>query len=631
MTSENLLKETTSMKSGNSKANADLPQKSVQRKRLADIFVIIFCVSGAAFSLNLFRLDLFQSIASLNNKPAGTVTVKYNNVQRRFSDRVLWSRLAVESPVYLGDLIRVAEYSAATLRINDDVININENSLIRIHASMDNEGRIVIDLGSGSLSVLGGNTGEANGGVALKIMGSVIAPQAGTILSASAGENGMTLQVNEGSVHITKEDGQSSVLVTGEALTLDTDGVEQAVPSAVVTLPRPNARFIKNTIEPLNIRFVWNTANVDQKQRLRLEIAAAPNFYHITQTIEGVDSANASIIAGTWHWRLSYQGTVLSTGQFTIVDAAVSTMVSPIQESLFRCRENLPSVRFEWQPIEEVSYYVLEAGLAPDLSEILITRQTAVASFVESVPEAGTWYWRVKPVFSSIYEGNTVYSPTSSFRIEQIIEPVAVVTSSTAAADSNLEGRDSSLTAAAAANNSEERGSSSAAEMKISSSITLVLPELVTESKPEQPVTVKTTKTDNQPPPPPVLLPEAKTLMPAAEQKIQFEDIRKTRKIDFSWSPVKGANAYIFTLYHRNDDGKRRQVFKTDPLRKTNWTLDNLALLDRGTFIWQVEAVVLDRNGKVEQRGNITEKTFIIDIPVSNAPEIEDIGVIYGH
>jgi len=609
MTSEVISKETTSTESGNSRANAKPSQKPRSRKRFADVFVILFCVSGAAFSLNLFRLDLFQSIASLNKKSAGTVTVKHNNVQRRFSDRMLWSRLAVESPVYFGDLIRVAEYSAATLHINGDDIDINENSLIRIHAFVDDEGRIVIDLGSGSLSVLGGKSGAVNGGVSLKIMGNVVAPQAGTILSASAGENGMTVQVNEGSALITKEDGRSNVLATGENLTLDTKGVEQAVPSAVVTLPRPNARFIKNNVEPLNVRFSWNTANIDQKQRLRLEISAAPNFYRLAQTIEGIGSANAALGVGTWHWRLSYQGNVLSAGRFTIVDAAVSALVSPIQDSLFRCREDLPSVRFEWQPIEEVSYYILQAGLTPDLSDVLITRQTAVASFVEPVPQVGTWYWRVKPVFSSIYEGNTAYSPTASFKIEQINEPI-----NTAPAD-NPVARDSSPATAV---------EPAAVEMRISPSVTMVLPETAPERKPE---TVKTAGAADQPL---EFLPEAKNLLPAAEKRIQFEDLRKTRRIDFSWSPVKGANAYIFTLYHKGDDGKRRRVTQTEPLKKTSWTLNNLALLDRGTFIWQVEAVSINRNGKIEQRGGVVENTFIIDIPVSNAPEIEDIGVIYG-
>jgi len=594
MTSEVISKEAILAESGNSRTNVNSPQKPRPRKRFADFFVVFICVSGAAFSLNLFRLDLFQSIASLNKKPAGTVTVKYNNVQRRFSDRMLWSRLAVESPVYLGDLIRVAEYSAATLHINGDVIDINENSLIRIRAFVDDEGRIMIDLGSGSLSVSGGKTGAVNGGVALKILNNIVTPNTGTTLSASVGENGMTVQVNEGRVLIAKEDGQSSVLFTGENLSLDAKGVEQTVPYAVVTLPHPNARFIKNNVEPLNVRFAWNTVNIDKKQRLRLEISTAPNFTQITYVIDSFDSANAALGAGTWHWRLLYQGTVLSKGQFSIIDAAVSTLVSPIQDSLFRCRENLPSVLFEWQPIEEASYYILQAGLAPDLSDILITRKTAVASFVESVPEAGTWYWQVKPVFSSIYEGSTVYSPVASFKIEQIDKPVT-------AADSAL------------------------VETRISPSVTLVLPELVPEHEPEP---VKTTVAANQPQP--VFLPEAKNLLPATGQRIQFEDLRRTRRIDFSWSPVDGANAYIYTLYHKSDDGKRRRIIQTDPIKRTKYTLDNLTLLDRGTFVWQVEALNINRNGKIEQRGSITENTFIIDIPLSRAPEIEDIGVLYG-
>ena len=414
--------ETVSTEKNNS--NVNLPQKPYQRKWFADVFVIVFCVSGAAFSLNMFRLDLFQSIASQNKKPMGAVTVKYNNVQRRFSDRVLWSRLTVESPVYSGDLIRVAEYSSATLNINDGVVDINENSLIRIRASSDGEGRIVIDLSSGSLSITGSDAVDS--GIALNVMGRVIAPSAGATLSASAGESGMTLQVNKGSVIITEEDGQSRSMEAGEALILDTEGVEQAAPAAVVTLPRPNARFIKNSAEPLNIRFAWNVINIDQRQPLRLEIAAGPNFTRIVRTAEGIDFSNVALGAGIWYWRLSYQDAVLSSGQFTIADAAMSAPASPIQDSQFSYQENMP-VRFEWQPVEGVSYYILEAGLTPDIIYPSITRQTAIASCVESNMEAGNWYWHVKPVFSSLYEGATAFSQVSSFRIEKIDEPAAIV------------------------------------------------------------------------------------------------------------------------------------------------------------------------------------------------------------
>jgi hypothetical protein len=404
-------------------SNENSPQKPGKRKWFADIFVIIFCVSGAAFSLNLFRLDLFQSIAVQNKKPMGTVTVKNNNVQRRFSDRVLWSRLTVKSPVYMGDLIRVAEYSYATLNINNGIIDINENSLIRIRASSDGEDRVVIDLNSGSLSITGSDSADST--VALNVMGRVIAPTAKATLSASAGESGIKLQVNEGSAIIIEEGGQRRSMEAGEALFLDTKGVEQAAPAAVVLLPRPNARFIKNSGEPVNIRFTWNVINIDQQQPLRLEIASGPNFTRIVRTAEGVSSCNAALDAGIWYWRLSYKDTVLSSGQLTITDAVMPAPVSPIKDNLFSYQENTP-VRFEWQPVEGASYYILEAGLTPDIINPLITRQTAISSFVESNMEAGDWYWHVKPVFSSMYEGASSFSQVSSFNIEKADKPAVI-------------------------------------------------------------------------------------------------------------------------------------------------------------------------------------------------------------
>jgi hypothetical protein len=452
-------------------------------------------------------------------------------------------------------------------------------------------------------------------------MGKVVAPQTGTILSASADEDGMKLQVNEGSVTITEEGaqgGQSRQLVTGENLVLDIKGVEQSPPSAVVTQPRPNARFIKNAAQqPLDVNFAWNAVNIDQKQPLRLEIAAGSAFTRITRTIEGVDSANTALGAGTWYWRLMYQNTVLSSGQFTIVDVEASALASPIKNSLFRSQKDPPAVRFEWQPLEYASYYILEAALTPDFQNPLITKQTAAASFVEQVPQAGTWYWRVKPVFPSLFEGSADFSQTSSFRIELIDEPeiIAVATGSA----NNTERQGSSPSSASSAPSAAE---SALVEKRISSSVTLVLPE----AEPEAEVV---REPETKPEATPVFLPEAKNLLPANGHRIQFEDLRVTRRIDFSWSPVAGANAYIFTLYHQIGGGQRRRVIQTDPLQRTRWALSNLSILDRGTFIWEVEAININRRGRIERRGLVAENTFIIDIPVSGNLEVEDIGELY--
>jgi hypothetical protein len=673
--------EKTLVESNNSKA-------SRRNFRLVDLCVVIFCISGAAFSLNLFRLDLFQSIASQNKKPIGTVTVKYNNVQRRLSDRVLWSRLTVESPVYLGDLIRVAGYSAATLYINDDIIDIDENTLIRIRVSEDGDGRIVIDLASGSLNVSGGASGGisddvdsdgaavnigasvgsgaakrgvAKRGVALNIMGRLVEPQAGTTLSASAGENGMTVQVNEGNLIIKEKNGLGHLFSTGEKLVLDSGGVEHALPMAVVTLPRPNARFIKNGTGPLEIPFAWSVTNLDQKQPLRLEIAADAKFMRVGQTIEGVGFANAALGAGTWYWRLSYNDTALSAGQFIITDAAVSALLSPIDDTLFRYRENPPDVRFEWKPVGNASGYILEADLAPDLSNPLITRQTAVASFVEPALRAGTWYWRVKPVFSALYGGGSaVFSRTASFRVEQIAESNAVAANNISVTMVLPESRPESKPAVV----SELVAVPAPRPAVVPAPVPVprppepaprpavvpapvpapkppepaprpaVVPAPVPAPKPPEPAprpAVVPTPTPAPRPPEPAFLPEAEHLLPAEGRRIGVEDFKTTRKIDFSWAPVEGANAYVLTLYQQDTAGTRKQILKTAPLQKTEWTLEDLALLDSGTFIWQVEAVNIDHSGGIERQGKVKENTFVVDIPRPSRPEIEDIGTLYEH
>lgn len=584
--------------------------------RVKDIFVVVFCLSGAVFSLNMFRLDLFQAIASQNNEPVGTVTIRYNNVQRRLRDRVLWSRLFAEAPVYNGDLIRVAEHSAATLHINGSDIELNENTLIRIHVITEEDGQIRIFLDSGSLSISSGAGSVYAPGMALNILGNTITLQPETVLSASAEETGMTVQVSEGSVTITEYGGQSSVLETGGFFVLD-NGIEQPPPAVVVTHPRPNARFIKNSNGMLSIPFAWNAINLDPAQLLRLEIAHDSNFTRIVQTIDGFDFINvdADFGAGRWHWRLSSHGNYFSTGQFSIVDA-VTTAISPVQNALFVYQGRRPVIRFEWSPVEGVSYYNFEASLFADFTNPMITRQTAATFLVEHDLPQGLWYWRVKPVFSPLFEGVPVFSAPASFRIEQAYQ---------LAPEENL--------------------------------VALILPEavsqqpvpepdpepepaaIVVQAPPAAPVVAAPAVRPAPPPPrpqvtpaavaPPPLLGEPVIRWPAAGYRINFQDLRITRRIDFAWQPVQGANAYILTLYHQQG-GVRRQVFRTEPLQRTEWVLDNLSLLEQGTFVWNVEAVNINTLGVIQNRGRVSERTFVVDIPLTGSIQIGDIEVIHG-
>jgi len=100
--------------------------------------------------------------------------------------------------------------------------------------------------------------------------------------------------------------------------------------------------------------------------------------------------------------------------------------------------------------------------------------------------------------------------------------------------------------------------------------------------------------------------------------------------MDFRWSPVRGANAYIFTLYEQTAKG-RKQILRTTISRGTSYTIENLRLLEKGVFVWQVEAIRRGRRNVIEQRGRPLESLFTVNFPVPGPIVIEDTGILYGN
>ena len=577
------------------------------RFRIIDFLIIVLCLSIMACGIKLFRDDLYHTIRLQNVQSVGTITIKNNTVQRRIADRVLWDRLIVESPVYLGDIIRVAELSAATLNIEDQHIDIGENTLIRIQLASDGSGALQIELTEGSLGV---TTVAGGGGLQLNLMGRVIETGAGTALTAAAGKDGIALQVTDGKA-VFIEEGGSREIVSGTMIALDAGGTEQRIPSAVVTQPRPNARYVKSTPQPLSVGFTWNRVNLQPQDTLRLEIAADRNFSRIVQSVQNlVSSAEISLEAGLWNWRLSHEGTILSSGRLTVVEAENLSLLSPARGSLFRYRDEQPSLRFQWSEIEEASQYVIEIAATPDFANPRITRQIAAPFFVDSSFTEGTWYWRVRPVFSSAYEGGASFSNASFFRIEQTEQPAAAEEAIVLLEGGQLRELERAV------------GNEPVNERPPEPAVALAeTPPAAPSAAPPPPA---------PPPPrqaPPPLLPIPANREPPNNYRIGIEQLKTQRNLVFRWQAVQGANAYIFTLYEQNAN-RQRQINRVT-VDGTRWTLEDINMLERGTFIWQVEAI--NRRGSaIERRGRTGENTFIIDVPRPGTIELEKPGILYG-
>jgi hypothetical protein len=286
-------------------------------------------------------------------------------------------------------------------------------------------------------------------------------------------------------------------------------------------------------------------------------------------------------------------------------------LVSPAANSVIHYGEELPSLNFQWTSIDEASSYILQVSSSPDFSNLRMNINTSAASASVNTLGQGLWYWRVMLNLPPPYNANPVFSNVSFFRTEQHgpdrVEPV----------------QNSSIAQWLA-----EEAPPTTLPPEVPREILMenALPPPALQAQAPEPVSPPPERT----PPPPVLFAAPQIIQPAQRATYGFEQLLSQRTINFRWSPVRGANAYIFTLYEQTANG-RRQILRSTINRGTRYTMDNLRVLERGTFVWQVEAVRMGRRNVIEQHGRTTDNIFTVNFPVPGPVEIEDIGILYGN
>jgi hypothetical protein len=391
--------------------------------RLLDVFVVLFCLTGAAASLYFFYQDIYSSFRSSKHIQAGTVTVKHNTVQRRVSDRMVWDRLFAQSPVYSGDLVRIARLSGATLNIDENSIELGENTLIRIQKDA---GSLQIDFSYGNINV---SSGKESGVVLLSVGNQIVQVSPGGEINAISGDDGLVLSVTEGVAQIIR-DGQVRDVPAGGIIVQDTDGNEVLHPMAAVFHPKPNDTFLKTEPRPLNIEFTWTKINMQKQDLVRLEIAEDKNFTRIVQVIDNLDSsAAASVNAGIWHWRILHENNTLASGRMSVIEATPPVLLAPASggSAGIPVKYAGQEVQFRWAEVPNAAYYLLQISKSQDFYNPEIALQVQVTSYVVSDIDIGTWYWRVQPVFSNVHEGEARFSQTSAFQVEPVFAAVPVL------------------------------------------------------------------------------------------------------------------------------------------------------------------------------------------------------------
>ncbi len=121
-------------------------------------------------------------------------------------------------------------------------------------------------------------------------------------------------------------------------------------------------------------------------------------------------------------------------------------------------------------------------------------------------------------------------------------------------------------------------------------------------------------------------LPAAVLQTPADRTVYNAEYIRQSRKIEFTWTAVKNASDYIFRIADSAGNGLLEHRINAG----TAYTLEDLAVLDRGTFTWSVEAERRMQDDTILQEGIPVQAKFTVDLPKLDKPLLNDVGKLYG-
>ena len=375
-----------------------------------DILIIFLCAFGLFLCLFFFYRDLNAALTRRGEEPIGTITFRYNVVQRRFIDRLVWDRLQNTAPIYNGDIIRTADMSEATVTFahNDDILELLSNTLVQIF--VDSSGS-KINLSGGGISV-----NAVSGGMIISSGGNQLRVESDSVLRASLLDGEIDIAVSEGSAFV-----NGNMVSSGSGVFLNEAGAAQSVPQAAVVSPLPGARVLTDNAEGINIEFGWNKINYSPSELTRIEIASDRNFrrIHFAQNVQSLDSLYDSLGVllpeGTWFWRIyplnSYsRERDIPYSRIIISYSPAPVLITPQENQEFAFSGSLPSVRYQWTASPYAESYNFEAANNPLMQNPALTLNVRAgsgnqASVASSGLGPGTWYWRVTPVYSREFEG----------------------------------------------------------------------------------------------------------------------------------------------------------------------------------------------------------------------------------
>ncbi|MDR1863816.1 MAG: FecR family protein [Treponema sp.] len=416
----------------------------------------------------------------------------------------------------------------------------------------------------------------------------------------------------------------------------------------------PDGYSIGTTMMP-DIRFTWKT-NLPFETRFQVSGRADFSRLEIDEAVSGETIQGRILTEGVWYWRIlarGNDGAVFETPRRSFITAPSLPAPVPVKPGALVLIAEREPVGFSWTASPGAEYYQFKLYREEDRTRAVyendLVQGTALNLSMDGYPD-GAYYWTV--------QGFAAESPRSTRLIGLLagsgfnarkIRPVSL---DYPADGTEFEGLQAYLEPGSLRWSRNEPTAASSRFILSQNRDFTGRPAVMIENPPGTiPLprlragnyywTIRAETTDGfdisaraprfirvLPTPP---LPEAEGRLPEDGTVITGADLRQNRKISFSWQPVPGAGGYLFILIK---EGENKELLSLGPLTETSFTLEDFTLLDVGTFIWRVEAVlpspVQEDRGALIRRGETGENRFKIDFALPKKPDLQKPGILYG-
>ncbi|MDR2144554.1 MAG: hypothetical protein LBP29_09315, partial [Treponema sp.] len=287
-------------------------------------------------------------------------------------------------------------------------------------------------------------------------------------------------------------------------------------------------------------------------------------------------------------------------------------------------------ISFRWAADSDddriVALYIFEAADNPAMENAAVKMPVSGKRIVLPRPEKGRWYWRVTPVYAGAL--TAAASVTGSFIIGETVPAVE-----RPAAEPVLAERVVTEQAAAVEQTASERVVVERVAAQQAVAEQAATERVVVERVAAQQAATERADTEQAATPPPLSSPREMRLENAYEDSqgngyvLGTAQLRTNRSIIFNWAPVPDAAGSVFSLYQATG-GARRRIYTVE-VETANHTFAKLSLLERGDFVWTIEALWKTRDGTL--RGDAAESRFVIDLPALERHELPETGNLYGN